>query len=49
MLCSIPVFAVVFAYLLLHETLSLQLFGGGAIIVAGIAVIATERLYETIG
>jgi drug/metabolite transporter (DMT)-like permease len=41
LLCAIPVFAVVFAYLLLHETLSLQLFGGGAIIVAGIAVIAT--------
>lgn len=42
LLCAIPVFAVVFAYLLLHETLSLQLFGGGAIILAGIAVIATE-------
>jgi drug/metabolite transporter (DMT)-like permease len=46
LLCAIPVFAVVFAYLLLRETLSLQLFGGGAIIVAGIAVIATERIVK---
>jgi drug/metabolite transporter (DMT)-like permease len=43
LLCTIPVFAVVFAYVLLHERLTLQLFIGGAIIVAGIVVIATER------
>jgi drug/metabolite transporter (DMT)-like permease len=42
LLCAIPIFAVVFAYLLLHETLTLQLLGGATIIVTGIAVIATE-------
>src|SRR5207247_575085 len=36
LLCTIPVFAVVFAYAFLHERLTLQLFIGGGIIVAGI-------------
>ena len=43
LLCTIPVFAVLFAYALLHEPLNLQLLIGGAIIVAGIAVIAVEH------
>jgi drug/metabolite transporter (DMT)-like permease len=41
LLCAIPLFAVLFAYVFLHETLTLQLIGGGAIIIAGIVVIAT--------
>jgi O-acetylserine/cysteine efflux transporter len=44
LLCTIPVFAVLFAYALLHEPLTWQLFIGGAIIIAGIAVIAAERV-----
>ena len=43
LLCTIPVFTVLFAYALLHEVLTVQLFTGGAIIIAGIVVIATER------
>jgi drug/metabolite transporter (DMT)-like permease len=43
LLCTIPVFAVVFAYALLRETVTLQLAGGGTVILAGIALIATER------
>src|SRR5436309_8454111 len=39
LLCTIPVFAVLFAYALLREPLNLQLLIGGAIIVAGIAVV----------
>ena len=43
LLCAIPVFAVGFAYVLLGETLTLQLAGGGLVIVAGIVLTATER------
>jgi drug/metabolite transporter (DMT)-like permease len=43
LLCTIPVFAVLFAYGLLHEPLTVQLFTGGTVIIAGIVVIATER------
>jgi len=43
LLCTIPIFTVLFAYALLHEVLTLQLFTGGAIIIAGIVVIATEH------
>jgi drug/metabolite transporter (DMT)-like permease len=43
LLCTIPVFAVFFAYLLLQESITLQLFLGGAIILAGIVLIATEQ------
>jgi len=43
LLCTIPVFAVLFAYILLREPLTPQLLIGGAVIVAGIAVIATEQ------
>ncbi len=43
LLCTIPVFAVLFAYALLREPLNLPLLIGGAVIVAGIAVIATEH------
>ena len=43
LLCAIPVFAVLFAYALLDEGLSLQSFAGGAVIISGIAVIATEK------
>ena len=42
LLCAIPLFAVFFAYVFLHETLTLQSAGGGAIIIAGIVVIATD-------
>jgi drug/metabolite transporter (DMT)-like permease len=40
LLCTIPVFAVAFAYVFLKEGLSLQLVGGGTVIVAGIMVTA---------
>jgi drug/metabolite transporter (DMT)-like permease len=43
LLCSIPVFAVLFAYLLLKEPMTLQLAAGGIVIVSGIVVIATEK------
>jgi O-acetylserine/cysteine efflux transporter len=43
LLCSIPVFAVVFAYALLGEPLTRRLAGGGALVVAGIVVIALEK------
>lgn len=40
LLCTIPVFAVAFAYVLLGEPMTSQLFAGGAVILAGIALIA---------
>jgi len=40
--CTIPVFAVVFAYVLLGEPLTLHLLIGAMIVLAGIAVIATD-------
>jgi O-acetylserine/cysteine efflux transporter len=43
LLCSIPVFAVLFAYLLLKEPMTLQLAAGGMVILSGIVVIATEK------
>ena len=43
-LCAIPLFAVLFAYVLLHEILTPDLVAGGIIITAGIVVIATERV-----
>jgi O-acetylserine/cysteine efflux transporter len=43
LLCTIPVFAVVFAYVLLHETVTAPLVVGGTVILAGIVLIATER------
>lgn len=43
LLCSIPVFAVLFAYLLLKEPVTLQLAAGGMVILSGIVVIATEK------
>ena len=43
LLCAIPVFAVVLAYIFLNERLTVQSFAGGAVIIAGIAVIATEK------
>jgi len=42
LLCAIPIFAVLFAYVLLHEPVTLSLVAGGSIIVAGIILIATE-------
>src|SRR5438094_2856579 len=47
LLCTIPVFAVLFAYALLNERLTAQSFAGGAVIIAGIAVIATEKTPAT--
>ena len=44
LLCTIPVFAVAFAYLLLREALTVQLVAGGAVILAGIVVVATEKV-----
>jgi drug/metabolite transporter (DMT)-like permease len=43
LLCTIPVFAVVFAYAILQEPMTTQLIAGGAVILAGIVMIATER------
>jgi len=43
LLCAIPVFAVVLAYIFLNERLTVQSFVGGAVIISGIAVIATEK------
>jgi O-acetylserine/cysteine efflux transporter len=43
LLCTIPVFAVVFAYAILSEPMTAQLIAGGAVILAGIVMIATER------
>ena len=42
-LASIPVFAVALAWLLLGEAISLGTLAGGAVIFAGVLVIATER------
>jgi len=42
LLCSIPVFAVAFAYVLLGEPLTWSLVFGGVVVVAGIVVIASE-------
>src|SRR5262245_2914525 len=47
LLCAIPVFAVLFAYVLLNERLTVHSFAGGAVIIAGIAVIATEKTLPT--
>jgi len=43
LLCTIPIFAVAFAYALLHEPLTFQLAAGGAIILGGIVLIANEQ------
>jgi drug/metabolite transporter (DMT)-like permease len=43
LLCTIPVFAVVFAYLLLQEPVTTKLVEGGIVILAGIILIATEK------
>lgn len=43
LLCLIPVFAVAFAYILLHEPVTRQLTAGGVVILAGIVLIATEK------
>jgi drug/metabolite transporter (DMT)-like permease len=43
LLCTIPVFAVVFAYLLLQEPITAKLVEGGIVILAGIILIATEK------
>jgi drug/metabolite transporter (DMT)-like permease len=46
-LASIPVFAVVLAYLLLGEAISPQTVVGGGVIFAGVLAIATERQPHT--
>ena len=43
LLCTIPIFTVLFAYLLLGERLTPVLLVGGGIVTAGIALIATEQ------
>jgi len=43
LLCTIPIFSVLFAYLLLGEALTPRLLVGGVIILAGIALVATDR------
>ncbi len=43
LLCTIPIFAVAFAYAFLHEPVTFQLVAGGAIILGGIVLIATEQ------
>jgi O-acetylserine/cysteine efflux transporter len=47
LLCSIPVFTVLFSYALLGEPLTRRLAVGGAIVVAGIVVIALEKGVES--
>ena len=42
-LASTPVFAVVLAWLLLHEPIGWRMVAGGAVILAGIVVVALER------
>src|SRR5262249_46576216 len=42
-LASIPVFAVACAWLLLGEPISMRVVSGGAVILAGVLVITTER------
>jgi O-acetylserine/cysteine efflux transporter len=42
-LASIPVFAVSFAWLLLGEEMSTRVVAGGAVILAGVLLIATQR------
>lgn len=42
LLCTIPIFSVLFAYLLLGEALTSRLLVGGLVILAGIAVVATD-------
>ena len=42
-LAAIPVFAVLFAWLLLDEPLTRRVLFGGAVILAGVLAIATER------
>ena len=43
LLCSIPIFTVIFAYLLLGEPLTSRVVLGGIIVLMGIVIIATER------
>jgi O-acetylserine/cysteine efflux transporter len=43
LLCSIPLFALVFAYIFLGETLTLRLVMGGLVVIAGIVIIAVEE------
>lgn len=43
LLSSIPVFAVLFAYVLLDEPLTQRLLIGGSVVVAGIAIMAAEK------
>jgi drug/metabolite transporter (DMT)-like permease len=47
LLCTIPIFAVLFAYLLLKEPVTMQLVTGGMVILAGIVLIATEKAAVT--
>ena len=49
LLCSIPVFTLLFAYILLDERVTAQLLIGGAVIVAGIVLISTERQEDCSG
>jgi O-acetylserine/cysteine efflux transporter len=43
LLCSIPLFTLVFAYVFLGETLTLRLIMGGLVVIAGIVIIAVEE------
>ena len=43
LLCTIPIFTVLFAYVLFGERLTPVLLAGGGIVTAGIALIATEQ------
>jgi len=43
LLCTIPIFAVVLAYLLLQEPITAKLVEGGGVILSGIILIATEK------
>ena len=43
LLCTMPIFTVLFAFAFLDELVTMRLLIGGAIIISGIAVIAMER------
>lgn len=43
LLCTMPIFTIVFAYFLLGEAITAQIVIGGILVVSGIAVVATDR------
>jgi drug/metabolite transporter (DMT)-like permease len=48
LLCTIPIFTVAFSYAFLRESVTLQLVAGGAIILGGTVLIATEKISKVL-